>query len=272
MSRRQSNAAGAGVSLFPFLSILACLIGILTMMIQIISQTQNQPESERDPAELARAKEHQQLRADIRKQQAEIESARVMLMERNAALVELSELENKRIILRQQLAAKDAKPKESDAALQKLLERILAQIAALRKERPALEKELAALKAELEKRKIKPDAKPLPVRINPAGSGLSASTRVLFIECNATGVTLLDSAGKKTPVAAAAIATDGRLAAALNDLKSTRDHLVLFLIRKDGATTYRDAGSLAESKFNLRIGKLPVPTDGEIDLSLFLRR
>lgn len=272
MSRRPSSAAGTGVSLFPFLSILACLIGILTMMIQIISEIQNQPESDRDPAELARAKEHQQLRADIRKQQAEIEKSMAMLKERNAALVELNELENQRIVLRQKLAEKDTRPKESDAALQKLLERILAQIAALRKERPVLEKELAALKAELEKRKIKPDTKPPPVRINPAGSGLSANTRVVFIECNATGVTLIDASGKKTPVAAAAIATDSRLAAALNDLKSTRDHLVLFLIRKDGPTTYRDAGSLAESKFNLRIGKLPVPTDGEIDLSLFLRR
>jgi chaperonin cofactor prefoldin len=272
MSRRPSNAAGTGVSLFPFLSILACLIGILTMMIRIISEIQNQPESERDPAELARAKEHQQLRADIRKQQEEIEKSMAMLKERNAALVELNELEDKRIVLRRQLADKDAKPKESDAALQKLLERILAQIAALRKERPVLEKELAALKAELEKRKIKPDAKPPPVRINPAGSGLSANTRVVFIECNETGITLLDSSGTKTPIARAAIPTDNRLAAVFNETKSAADHLVLFLIRKDGQYSFRDAGAHAESKFNLRIGKLPVPTDGEIDLSLFLRR
>jgi hypothetical protein len=36
MSRRRSNAGGGGVSLFPFLSILACLIGILTLMIKLV--------------------------------------------------------------------------------------------------------------------------------------------------------------------------------------------------------------------------------------------
>ncbi|MFM7182070.1 MAG: hypothetical protein ACKO2G_11480 [Verrucomicrobiales bacterium] len=272
MSRRQSSAAGTGVSLFPFLSILACLIGILTMVIKIISDTQKPPDNERDPAELARAKEHQQLRADIKKQKAEIEKTKAMLKERNAALVEVSELENKRIILRQQLADKDANPKETDSVLQKMLELILTQIASLRKERPTLEKELAALKAELEKRKIKPDTKPQPVRINPAGSGISANTKLAFVECNAAGIVLLDSSGKKLPIASAAIATDSRLAGVFNETKSARDHLVLFLIRKDGQISFRDAGGLAETKFNLRIGKLPVPTDGEIDLSLFIRK
>ena len=37
----------------------------------------------------------------------------------------------------------------------------------------------------------------------------------------------------------------------------------------DQVTAY---GGYAETKYNLRIGKLPVPTQGEIDLSLFLRK
>lgn len=272
MSRRKSNAAGAGVSLFPFLSILACLIGILTMMIKIIGDLKNLEQNDRDPAELARAREHQQLRAEITNQLSAIEKAKSLLKERNAALVDLSELENKRIILRQQLAEKSTPPKESDAALQKMLERIITQIATLRKERPALQKQLADLRQELEKRKIKPDTKPQPVRINPMGSGISANTRIVFIECNGTGITILDSSGKHTPIALASIQTDARLAGIFNETKSTRDHLVLFLIRKDGIYSFRNAGSFAENQFNLRIGKLPVPTDGEIDLSLFLGR
>jgi predicted RNase H-like nuclease (RuvC/YqgF family) len=270
MSRRQSSSAG--VSLFPFLSILACLIGVLTMMIKIITDLKSQETVGRDEQEMNRAKQHQQLRVEIKKQQQEIEKIKAVLKERNAALVELSELENKRIVLRKKLADEKAKPKESDKALQKLLEQLLDQIASLRKERPQLEKELAELKKELERRKIKPDTKPQPVRINPAGSGLTANTQLLFIECNKNGLVILDKNGSKTNVSAATITTDGNLAAAFNRTKSAREHLVLFLIRADGSGTFRTAGAHAETKFNLRIGKLPVPTQGEIDLSLFLRK
>ena len=153
-----------------------------------------------------------------------------------------------------------------------MLEQLIDQIAQLKKERPSLEKELAALKAELASRKIKPDTKPQPVRINPAGSGISANTNVVFIECNANGIVILDKTGKKTPVSFASIETDSALSGMFNSTKSSSDHLVLFLIRADGNTSFRKAGGYAETKFDLRIGKLPVPTQGEIDLSLFIKK
>ena len=271
MSRRNSSAAGAGVSLFPFLSILCCLIGILTMMIKIITDIKAQEQNKRDPQELARAQEHQQLRADIKKQQVEFEKIKAVLKQRNTAFVELSELENKSIILRKQLAETKTPPKDSDTALQKMVEQLIDQIAALKKERPTLEKQLADLKAELEKRKIKPDAKPQPVRINPMGSGITRNTVVVFIECNANGVVIHDKSGTKTPVSTATILTDGKLTRVFNETKSAREHIILFLMRSDGNASFRVAGGYAENKFNLRIGKIPVPTQGEIDLSLFLR-
>jgi len=272
MSRRPSNAAGAGVSLFPFLSILACLIGILTMMIKIISDIKAQENVGRDEEEMARAKQFQQIQVTIKNQEKDLERVKAVLKDRNAALVELSELENKRIILRKKLDDTKAKPKESDEALQKLLEQIIDQIAALKKERPPLEKQLAELKAELARRQIKPDTKPQPVRINPAGSGISGNTVVIFVECNANGVVILDKSGNKTPISAAAIDTDGKLASTFNSIKSSRDHLVLFLIRKDGRATFIQAAVLAEAKYGLRVGKLPIPTQGEIDLTLFFKR
>jgi hypothetical protein len=272
MSRRPSSAAGAGVSLFPFLSILACLIGILTMMIKIISDIKAQETSGRDEEEMARAKQHQQIKAEIKTQQQELERIKAVLKERNSALVKLNELENKRIVLRKKLDDAKINPKESDQALQKLLEQIIDQIAALKKERPALEKELAALKAELAKLNIKPDTKTPPVRINPAGSGITANTEIFFIECNANGLVILEKGGEKKTVSTATIATDGQLASTLNRAKSSTKHLVLFLIRGDGSNTYRTAAVLAEEKYGLTTGKLPVPSQGEIDLSLFLKR
>ncbi|MES2981732.1 MAG: hypothetical protein V4727_05400, partial [Verrucomicrobiota bacterium] len=165
-----------------------------------------------------------------------------------------------------------AGPKETDQALQKLLEQLIDQISAFKKERPGLEKELADLKAELAKRNIKPDTKTPPVRINPAGSGITANTEIFFIECNANGLIILDKGGEKKMVSAATIATDGQLASTLNRAKSSAKHLVLFLIRNDGNNTYKTAAVLAEEKYTLRTGKLPIPTQGEVDLSLFLNR
>lgn len=272
MSRRSSSAAGAGVSLFPFLSILACLIGILTMMIKIISDIKSQETTGRDEQEMTRAKEYQQLKVEISQQEKELQRIKAVLKERNAALVKLEELENKRIVLRKKLDDAKAAPKESDQALQKLLEQIIDQIAALKKERPSLEKELAALKAELAKLQIKPDTKTPPVRINPAGSGISSNTEIFFIECTANGLVILEKGGQKKSVSAATIATDGQLASTFNRAKSATKHLVLFLIRNDGSNTYRTAAVLAEEKYSLNTGKLPIPTQGEVDLSLFTNR
>lgn len=272
MSRRASSAAGNGVSLFPFLSILACLIGVLTMMIKIISDIKAQETAGRGEEEMARAKQHQQIKVDIKNQEKELERIKAVLKERNAALVKLNELENKRIVLRKKLDDAKAAPKQTDEALQKLLEQLIDQIAALKKERPKLEKELADLKAELAKRNIKPDTKVPPVRVNPAGSGISANTEIFFIECNANGLVIMDKGGAKKIVSAATIDTNSELASTFNRAKSSTKHLVLFLIRGDGSGTYRTATVLAENKYNLNTGKLPIPTQGELDLSLFLKR
>jgi chaperonin cofactor prefoldin len=242
-------------------------------MIKIISDIKALEHAGRDKNELARAEQHYQIQQTIEKKKKEITKAMAALKERNSALVELSELENKRIMLRKSLDEASAKtPTESDAASQKRAELLIDQIAALKNERPTLDQQLAELKAELERRKIKPDSKPQPVRINPSGSGISANTEMVFIECNANGIVILDKSGSKKPVSADTITTDGTLAATFKKLKANPTHMVLFLIRSDGNATYAKAGGYAENQFNLRIGKLPVPTQGEIDLSLFINK
>jgi predicted RNase H-like nuclease (RuvC/YqgF family) len=242
------------------------------MMIKIISDIKAQETNGRGEEELARAKQHQQIKVEIKNQEKELERVKAVLKERKSALIKLEELENKRIVLRKKLDDAKADPKVSDLALQKLLEQIIDQIAALKKERPSLEKELANLKAELAKRNIKPDTKKQPVRINPSGSGITANTEIFFIECNGNGLVILDKGGAKKIVSAATIETDGKLASTFNSAKSSTKHLVLFLIRNDGNNAYKTAAVLAEGKYALRTGKIPIPTQGEVDLSLFLKR
>jgi len=54
-------------------------------------------------------------------------------------------------------------------------------------------------------------------------------------------------------------------------VKKTEDSMVLFLIRKSGNEAFRWAAATAELKYKLSTGKLPIPNDGKIDLSLFKR-
>jgi len=272
MSRRRSNAGGGGVSLFPFLSILACLIGILTLMIKLVSDLRDAGPQERDPEERARAEEFLAIEARIKARQAELAKIEADLKQRDGAFVELQDLEGRQVVLRKKLEGAKAKPGESDAELQKRTENLLDQIAALAKERPALEKKAAELKAELERRRIPPDATPAPVVVQPGGSGVTRDTPLFFIECHGAGINILGKDGSKTAVSTAAITTEPAFARTLNEAKSARGSLVLFLIRSNGHGTHQTAAGWAEDRFQVRTGKLPIPGSGAIDLTLFQPR
>jgi hypothetical protein len=58
---RRASSAGNGVSLFPFMSILACLIGILTLMISVTIALKSMQTAGRGKEELTRAGDHQSL-------------------------------------------------------------------------------------------------------------------------------------------------------------------------------------------------------------------
>lgn len=273
MARRVSNAGG-GVSLFPFLSILACLIGILTLMISVTIVVKSSGPTDRDKEELRRAREYQTLLDRQRKVQKEIADLKNQLKSRNATALQLQELDERRIVLRRQLDDQKEplkKAAETNKALQKLIENLITETEALRRERPALEKQLAELKAELARRKIKPDNKPVPVRVIPGGSGTAKPGQVFFVECDSTGIIIHRSSGEKSNVSSAAIGTNPDYNRFLQEAVDRRNAMVLFLIRDTGAPAYRKAAGWAESQFKLRTGKLPLPGKGEADLSLFFK-
>lgn len=271
MARRVSNAGG-GVSLFPFLSILACLIGILTLMISVTVVVESSGPTDRDKEELRRAREYQTLLDRQRKVQKEVAELKNQLKSRNATALQLQELDERRVVLRRQLDEDQDQLKQADQtnkSLQKLIENLISETEALRRERPSLEKKLAELKAELARRKIKPDNKPVPVRVLPGGSGSAKPGQVFFVECDSTGIILHRRSGPKTSVSTAAIGTNSDYNRFLQEALARRDAMVLFLIRDTGAPAYRRAAGWAESQFKLRTGKLPLPGKGEADLSLF---
>lgn len=267
MARRQNNS-GEGVSLFPFMSILACLIGILTLMISVSMQVKQIENEGRTEEEKQRAIENRDLKLKAKELETEIASLRKNLETEKATFAEFSKLQDRKIILREKIADVSKEPEQTDTELQKRIEVMRKEISALKSERPALTKQLEELKKELAARKNPPKPKEA-VQIRPGGTGIRVATRLFFVECNSTGIVLRSGEGASEKISQAAITKSPVYNRFLDEVKSTRDSMVLFLIRKSGSTSYRWAAGWAESKYEVLTGKLPIPNDGEIDLSLF---
>ncbi|MGE9268653.1 MAG: hypothetical protein ACQKBY_11190 [Verrucomicrobiales bacterium] len=269
MARRAKDNEG-GVNLFPFMSILACLIGILTLMISVIMQVKQMDREGRTEEEMARAVANQSLKKEAVKLEAELEEARKKLEKEKKTVAEMAKIEEAKIALRMKLEEleKAKNPEETDAELQKLIENLKKEIAALKRERPPLDKRLAELQAELKKRKEAPKPEQ-SVIVKPGGVGVKEAENIFFVECNSTGIILLPENGEPTTISTAAIETNEDYHQFLENVKRTRDSMILFLVRKAGNTSYLWAAGFAETKYEVTHGKLPIPNDGKIDLSLF---
>ncbi|MEP2776541.1 MAG: hypothetical protein ABJQ29_10335 [Luteolibacter sp.] len=266
---KRRDSSGEGVSLFPFMSILACLIGILTLMISVTMQLKQMDNQGRTEEEKARAIENRDLKKEAEKLEAELAEAEKKLEREKATVSQLAKLEERRIVLEQQIE-EDAKkdPDQTDAELQKLIELLKKETVALQRERPPLSKRLEELKAELAARKNPPKSVESVV-IRPGGTGLSASASLFFVECNSTGIVIRSGPGAPITVSTASINDSEAYGQFLERVKRSRDSMVLFLVRRSGNDAYRWAAGIADSKYEVANGKLPIPNDGEIDLSLF---
>ncbi|QTN33270.1 hypothetical protein HZ994_13425 [Akkermansiaceae bacterium] len=250
------------------MSILACLIGILTLMISVSMQVKQIEDVGRTEEEKARAVENRELTKASKTLEASIAKLQKDLERDKATSAQLAKLEDRKIILKSQIAEASKDPAKTDEQLQKTIEVMREEIAALKKERPPLNKQLEELKAELALRRNPPE-KVESVQIRPGGTGIRAASRLFFVECNSTGIVLLTGEGAPKTISQAAITKSPVYNSFLDEVKSTRDSMVLFLIRKSGAGSYNWAAGWAESKYEVLTGKLPVPNDGKIDLSLF---
>lgn len=255
------------------MSILACLIGILTLMISVSMQVKQKETEGRTAEEKALALENLDLKKQVDIITQTILKAEEKLKKDNSASSQLALLKDQRIVLKDKLdeLSKAKDPVNSDAALQKTIELLRAEIAALTKERPSLLKKQEELAKELAARK-KPPEKVESVVVRPGGSGVRSASRLFFVECNSTGIILIDERGNETPVATGAIPNNAAYSSYLEEVKRTRDSMVLFLIRKQGAAAYAWAAGVAENKFEVKTGKLPIPNNGKIDLSLFRKK
>lgn len=254
------------------MSILACLIGILTLMISVMMQVQQMEKNGRTEEEMARATKNRDLQIQAKELEKKIAELDEKLKKDKSTVSAMAKIKEAKIVLENKLKelekAKD--PKMTDAQLQKQVENMKKEVEALKKERPPLAKRLEELQAELKKRKEMPKPKESVV-VQPRGVGQGGARNLFFVECNSTGIVLRDAKDGEKKLSTAAIKTSGVYAKYLDRVKKTEDSMVLFLIRKSGNEAFRWAAATAELKYKLPTGKLPIPNDGKIDLSLFKR-
>jgi len=264
MPRRRSRNK-VTVSLFPFLSILACVIGTLTLMIAALALGQMDTDAmagveeyEQVKAKLeADRKAVEQLQRDFAQRNTSVDDADKQLVQAEVALTQLRRQ-------KQEAAAALEKPPEvkpnlpavDAAAHQRLLKELETEL----REQEERKKKLLA---ELQQRK-KPPAE-AEVVVRPGGSGVDLDPT--FVECTAGGVVIHE--GKTPPfVRRADLASDPKFVELLQRVAKQPKATVIFLIRDDGLGTYYAARDQARARY-ARNGKLPVIGHGKLDLSLF---
>ena len=273
MAKRRDSAENQ-VSLFPFLSILACLIGALVMIIVVMVTSQANKADGRTPEEIKTAQEFLKIQKEIE----ERKKLDVVLKEQQAILDKVQqELEEKKIRflkLRKLLdSSKEVQEqnKIESQRMQKELDDLLVEIEGLAKQAKESKAEIERLLAEIKKLQVPPDKKPPPVVVQPGGSGMPEGTKVFFVEATAGALKILGAWGEDYRLSATpeVIVADAKFSYLLSQMAKDPKSMLLFLIRDDGKTAFLNGGGRAQNDYKVRIAKLPIPGRGEIDLKLF---
>jgi len=254
------------VSLFPFMSVLACTIGALVLLLTSLSIS---AVASRDRSALAAE--------DARSSGPEARAAEGEAEQRAAA--DRAEREG-----RARLEALAALWRRIDAALAARGEATGAPLAALEaraaeaRHGPALEADLAAL--EKARRALADEGEPveveiavlesrratLPILIDP--TGLSRHLAPWFVEVDRKGLTAHRASEDFTSfLPGDELSLSGDYGRYLRRIRATPGGLLVLLIRSDGIATSRLADSLAVQA-GVRVARLPLPGQGAIDLSL----
>lgn len=255
------------ISLFPFLSIIASIIGVLTMMIATLALAQM------DTKDVALIDEY--------------ESTARELTESEAAVAELQKIIDDRIgpdaaSLREDLSRNEKELAQLLKELQDVQKQLEEQkkvkvviptldpaqresVASMQSELKALEEELAQLEKELSDRE---EASQSKVSILPSGSGVNFTPH--FVEC-AAGSIVMHTINPPKLIRAANMVNDKDFIALMEKVANGVNDSIVFLIRSDGLSTYYAARKLCTDR-EIRNGKLPVIGDGRIDLSHFAKK
>jgi myosin heavy subunit len=262
MARRERKKQE--VSLFPFLDILACVIGNLILIITavVLEQVDTKPvaDAAEYEAKLVKVKEQEQQIEQLQQQLAELRK------ETTSTSVELEKLEEqvetaeeKLREARSQVAKIPKTPPKIDPALlqeKKLREQTLRE----------LEEEVTKIKADIAERQKKPEQAIalLPGKI--AGLAGGAPSKAVFAEINKEGLIVFPDQPlwqQKQPltIKTESIAKDAALGKLMDDVLADDAAIVTFLMRPDCLEVYNVIKSRFDAFQKTNEAKLKSPID-----------
>jgi hypothetical protein len=217
-------------SLFPFLSVLACVIGTLTLLITALAIERITGDAERED-------------------RFAYEALVSRLREAKEAILALDDRIGR---------VREAKARATDLAS------VQAKLASLESEYARALEVLEERRKQAEELKNRPETEPRIV-VQPSGRGRYRLP--FFVECTSDSL-IVHRAGQSFTVPILREELMQRFGRFLRAAKSRPGVMVIFLIRPDGVELYDRASQMAEA-VGIRHGKLPIPGNGELDLHYF---
>jgi hypothetical protein len=263
MARRAKNKVT--VSLFPFMSILACVIGTLTLMLTAMALGQM------DNDVVLSAEKYDKVKRQIEQEKRRLFEVQKKLDEaESGADDELKKIADAKMRLEELQRQIDAVSDELDQPADKSEieipivdeEKHKKRMAAILEEMADLNEQIAKLQAQVAELG---DAEESKVIIQPSGSGVDLDPT--FVECTVSGLVLLEEQPQRR-LRRADMGTDEPFLALLDTIAKRPKGIVIFLVREDALDTYFAAYNIARQRY-ARAGKLPVIGHGQIDLSVF---
>jgi len=260
---RRVDTGDNEVSLFPFLSILACIIGVLTLMISTLALSQM------DNKAVAQVEEYEKLTKELEEKEKAVAELESQLKDAKQAIEKQDQLAQKQKQLEELLkqfslatikkAELDSQPNAGEVPVKQPIEELETELGSLKEQ-------IAQLTVELEKKSLPPEE--AEVTVLPGGSGTGIVPE--FIECTKNQIVLHLKEGP-IRVRINKISKDEDYVRLLDRVAGNPDAKVIFLVRDDGVHTWWRASQFANS-LEVAHGKLPVLGHGKLNFHNFNNR
>ncbi len=265
MARRKRKNANI-VSLFPFLSILACVIGTLTLMITAMALGQLDPQAvAKAERELVEAKKRAQRYAQLVRSDKERSDQIAQLQKRIDEAQKLNDQLNKNRQQLEQLQVRLKRIKRQSGEVAKRLEeaeRLKLRIQTFQQQYHKQQEKIKQLKQQLEE---KQSLRKPRVSIRASGSGVNMQPA--FIELDNPHV-IIHSSDPPVRIHQKDIGNSSELAKVFSRTAKRRKGVAVLLVRPNSIGLIRPMRNQAW-KYKCQVGKLPVLGEGKIDLSHF---
>ncbi|QEG41018.1 hypothetical protein [Roseimaritima ulvae] len=263
---RRPRASDDDISLFPFLSIIASVIGVLTMMIATLALAQT------DTPDIAQIEQFEASQKELDAVEDELAELKREIVVSNSTGLQLREEKKLLDMTLAELEELLAEQEEVDKALAEqekikvviptLDEKERETASQMKAELDALQEQIAQLDQEVKDRVAASESN---VTVLPQGSGLNFVPH--FVECT-EGAIVMHHMQPPKRIRAGQMASDSDFIALLEKTLNGKDDTIVFLVRSDGLSVYRAARKMCQER-QIRNGKIPVVGKGRIDLSAF---